>query len=172
MVQCSEGLKGLSLREYQLQALFWMLQREQGKHAEGSHTTEEQNDNGMWEVHSFTDHTPYYLCPLFRSVSIENPSSLYKMKGGIIADEMGLGKTITMLSLLLINRGKPYERIEDFSKQGTMEIVENGSLSSCIPSSQIRHEGGSLIICPLSLLYMVMILLLVKDSGNQRLLII
>lgn len=137
-----------------MQALFWMLQREQGKHAELS-TSESENDNSMWETHSFEDQTVYYLCPLFRSVSIENPSSLYKMKGGIIADEMGLGKTITMLSLLLINRGKPYEQIDNSRSKNTMEIVENESVSSCIPAKRIKHEGGSLILCPLSLLYMV-----------------
>lgn len=154
-MECSQGLKDITLREYQLQALFWMMQREQGKHAESKSTMETDNDNSMWEIHSFLDGTQYYLCPLFRSISFENPSSLYKMKGGIIADEMGLGKTITMLSLLLVNRGKPHEIIEHKGKTDTMEIVENESVSSCIPSNKIRREGGSLIICPLSLLYMV-----------------
>lgn len=154
MIECSQGLKDITLREYQLQALFWMMQREQGKHVD-TDSVEKDNEDSMWETHFFEDHTVYYICPLFRSVSIENPSSLYRMKGGIIADEMGLGKTITMLSLLLINRGKPHEQIEQKGKDNNMEIIENESVSSCIPANKIRFVGGSLIICPLSLLYMV-----------------
>ena len=77
------------------------------------------------------------------------------MKGGIIADEMGLGKTITMLSLLLINRGKPNEKIQKMADGDKMHIVENESICSCIPFTSIRYQGGSLIVCPLSLLYMV-----------------
>lgn len=130
------------------------MQREQGKHAESS--SEQPEDNSMWEAHSFIDHSLYYFCPMFRSVTLENPSNLYHMKGGIIADEMGLGKTITMLSLLLMNRGKPDSTIELKKEQSTMEIVENESVSACIPRTKILYEGGSLIICPLSLLYMVL----------------
>lgn len=66
---------------------------------------------------------------MFRMATLENPSELYRMYGGIIADEMGLGKTITMLSLLLVNRGKEGEVIEKKSevieKKG--EVIEKKS---------------------------------------------
>lgn len=128
-----------------MQALFWMLQREQGKHV--LHEERDADDNGMWEKHFFTDKTPFYFCPLFRLASLEDPSHLYKMKGGIIADEMGLGKTITMLSLLLMNRGNAHESIST-----TQSKMEKDSLSHL--ELPIRFEGGSLIVCPLSLLYL------------------
>lgn len=155
VVECSKGLLNITLREYQLQALFWMLEREKGQHAETSSSS--STDSSMWESHHFGDQSIFYICPLFRTISIENPNSLYTMKGGIIADEMGLGKTITMLSLLLINRGKPNEKIQMIMDSENMNIVENESICSCIPLNSIRYQGGSLIICPLSLLYMVIL---------------
>ena len=103
--QCNEGLKEITLSEYQLQALFWMLQREQGKYVKSDSSRASEYTNGsLWEIHYFEDHTPFYFCPLFRLAEIVNPETLYTMKGGIIADEMGLGKTITLLSLLLVSR--------------------------------------------------------------------
>ena len=93
------------MREYQLQALLWMLQREQGKYVKSDSSRASEYTNGsLWEIHYFEDHTPFYFCPLFRLAEIVNPETLYTMKGGIIADEMGLGKTITLLSLLLVSR--------------------------------------------------------------------
>ena len=145
MVSSFQGLNGIVLREYQLQALFWMVQREQGKHV--LHEERDADDNGMWERHFFADKTPFYFCPLFRLASLEDPSHLYKMKGGIIADEMGLGKTITMLSLLLLNRGKDRETIRPVSSQAEKDVL-------CNLDRPIRFEGGSLIVCPLSLLYL------------------
>ena len=114
MVECSKGLQNISLREYQMQALFWMLQREKGAVANAN-----ANDGNLWEKHPFADGTCFFFCPMFRMATLENPSELYRMCGGIIADEMGLGKTITMLSLLLVNRGKEGEVIE---KKG--EVIE------------------------------------------------
>lgn len=122
-----------------------MVQREQGKHV--LHEERDADDNGMWERHYFTDKSAFYFCPLFRLASLEDPSHLYKMKGGIIADEMGLGKTITMLSLLLLNREKDRETIRPATKETEKDVLSTLEVP-------IRFEGGSLIVCPLSLLYL------------------
>ena len=104
-----------------MQALFWMLQREKGvvDEAGSAVANANANDGNLWEKHPFADGTCFFFCPMFRMATLENPSELYRMYGGIIADEMGLGKTITMLSLLLVNRGKEGEVIEKKS-----EVIE------------------------------------------------
>ena len=187
-----------------MQALFWMLQREKGvvDEAGSAVANANANDGNLWEKHPFADGTCFFFCPMFRMATLENPSELYRMYGGIIADEMGLGKTITMLSLLLVNRGKEGEVIEKKSevtekkgevieKKGEEEksgMEKNGELNQTTstndtaktsreknskpqkrrnkpwekeestelaPSLSLpKHfTGGTLIICPLSLLF-------------------
>lgn len=173
-----------------MQALFWMLQREKGvvDEAGSAVANANANDGNLWEKHPFADGTCFFFCPMFRMATLENPSELYRMYGGIIADEMGLGKTITMLSLLLVNRGKEGEVIEKKSEEEKSEMEKNGELNQTTstndtaktsreknskpqkrrnkpwekeestelaPSLSLpKHfTGGTLIICPLSLLF-------------------
>ena len=170
-MECSRGLKNIVLREYQMQALFWMLQRERGVVDERLKTeqAESSGDSNLWERHPFTDGTCFYFCPMFRMATLENPNELYRMCGGIIADEMGLGKTITMLSLLLVNRSKEEEVVSGL-KEGVNDNTAKESHARSTPSkynteegSELtptliipkKYKGGTLIICPLSLLYTV-----------------
>lgn len=190
-MECSRGLKNIVLREYQMQALFWMLQRERGVVDERLKTEQAaaSGDSNLWERHPFTDGTCFFFCPMFRMATLENPNELYRMCGGIIADEMGLGKTITMLSLLLVNRSKEDEvvsvlkensvssdGVENSNMVKDSNMVENGDTaennntkrntthprlteegSELTPSLIVpkKNKGGTLIICPLSLLYTV-----------------
>lgn len=201
-MECSRGLKNIVLREYQMQALFWMLQRERGVVDERLKTEQAaaSGDSNLWERHPFTDGTCFYFCPMFRMATLENPNELYRMCGGIIADEMGLGKTITMLSLLLVNRSKEDEvvsvlkgssvsgdgvessdmvkdsdsvenndTIKDSDTLKNGDTAENNTKrnathprlteegSELTPSLVVpkKNKGGTLIICPLSLLYTV-----------------
>lgn len=201
-MECSRGLKNIVLREYQMQALFWMLQRERGVVDERLKTEQAaaSGDSNLWERHPFTDGTCFYFCPMFRMATLENPNELYRMCGGIIADEMGLGKTITMLSLLLVNRSKEDEvvsvlkgssvsgdgvessnmvkdsdsvenndTIKDSDTLKNRDTAENNTKrntthhrlteegSELTPSLIVpkKNKGGTLIICPLSLLYTV-----------------
>lgn len=78
-----------------------MLQREQGVTAQVETSLTE--NSSLWEKHFFQDKSPFYFCPLLRLFELNDPATLYSMKGGIVADEMGLGKTITLLSLLLLS---------------------------------------------------------------------
>lgn len=181
-----------------------MLQREKGvvDEAGSAVANANANDGNLWEKHPFADGSCFFFCPMFRMATLENPSELYRMCGGIIADEMGLGKTITMLALLLVNRGKEGEVIEKKSEEEKKknEVIEkkseeksemekNGELNTntsnsdrertnrerkeskpqkrrnkpwekeenteLTPSLSLpkRFAGGTLIICPLSLLF-------------------
>ena len=140
MVECSKGLQNITLREYQMQALFWMLQREKGVTAATDNPVEKEET--LWEKHPFTDGTCFYFCPMFRLTMLENPNEMYHMCGGIIADEMGLGKTITMLSLLLVNRGREGELIA--VKKGGNEMVkcEGSEMVKCEGSEMMKSEGS------------------------------
>ena len=127
-----------------------MLQREQGRHV----LQEDLNipsSESLWEMHRFSDGFPFFFCSIFRMVSLKDPSNLYKMRGGIIADEMGLGKTITMLSLILTCRVAEEETIQQSPSIQQGGEVMNNPLS-------VRFSGGTLIVCPLSLLYLVRVL--------------
>ena len=123
-----------------MQALFWMLQREKGVTAATDNPVEKEET--LWEKHPFTDGTCFYFCPMFRLTMLENPNEMYHMCGGIIADEMGLGKTITMLSLLLVNRGREGELIA--VKKGGNEMVkcEGSEMVKCEGSEMMKSEGS------------------------------
>lgn len=52
-MECSKGLQNITLREYQMQALFWMLQREKGvvDEAGSAVANANANDGNLWEKH-------------------------------------------------------------------------------------------------------------------------
>ncbi|KAL7942167.1 SNF2 family N-terminal domain-containing protein [Trichoderma barbatum] len=88
------------MKGHQLQALTFMLQREQGWAWDGSRAD-------LWEF--FSESTgSYYVNRVSDAAQAEQPQQFY---GGIIADPMGLGKTLSMISLiaydLLVDRNAP-----------------------------------------------------------------
>ncbi|KAL6830835.1 SNF2 family N-terminal domain-containing protein [Trichoderma sp. SZMC 28015] len=88
------------MKRHQLQALTFMLQREQGWAWDGSRAD-------LWEF--FSESTgSYFVNRVSDAVQIEPPQQFY---GGIIADPMGLGKTLSMISLvasdLLVDKNDP-----------------------------------------------------------------
>ncbi|KAG5871687.1 hypothetical protein JTB14_033395 [Gonioctena quinquepunctata] len=60
--------------------------------------------------------------------------------GGILADDMGLGKTLTMISLMLKTNETEKARGDDDSEG------EN------TPEKKTKHQGGTLVVCPASLI--------------------
>ncbi|PON22550.1 hypothetical protein TGAM01_v208634 [Trichoderma gamsii] len=77
------------MQSHQLQALTFMLQREQGWAWDGSRAD-------IWELYSETTGS-HFINKVSDSVQKETPPQFY---GGIIADPMGLGKTLSMISLV------------------------------------------------------------------------
>ncbi|KAL7799056.1 SNF2 family N-terminal domain-containing protein [Trichoderma ceciliae] len=88
------------MKSHQLQALTFMLQREQGWAWDGSRAD-------LWEFYPESTGS-YFVNRVSNSVQTEAPQQFY---GGIIADPMGLGKTLSMISLiatdLLVDRNDP-----------------------------------------------------------------
>ncbi|KAL7936951.1 SNF2 family N-terminal domain-containing protein [Trichoderma chlorosporum] len=88
------------MKRHQLQALTFMLQREQGWAWDGSRTD-------LWEC-LFENTGSYFVNRVSDAVQAEPPRQFF---GGIIADPMGLGKTLSMISLiasdLLVDRSDP-----------------------------------------------------------------
>ena len=98
----------MSLRQYQKQALHWMVSKEKDEK-----TGNEQSMHPLWEEYSWptkdyddkhlpvvTDQTTFYVNPYSGELSLDFPVQEQHCLGGILADEMGLGKTIEMLSLM------------------------------------------------------------------------
>ncbi|XP_050470437.1 transcription termination factor 2 isoform X1 [Bombus huntii] len=61
--------------------------------------------------------------------------------GGVLADDMGLGKTLTMISLIIASIAK-----------GKSEESNSEEWVHCDPSMVQRCKGGTLVVCPASLL--------------------
>ncbi|KAK4882340.1 hypothetical protein RN001_005659 [Aquatica leii] len=64
-----------------------------------------------------------------------------KPSGGILADDMGLGKTLTMIALTL-------KTIESESDSDSNDENEDPT-----KTSKLKYRGGTLVVCPASLLY-------------------
>jgi transcription termination factor 2 len=115
------------------------------KHLHGSLKTRPQEDVITDEPHSLKssvklmEHQKHALAWLIWRES-------HKPNGGILADDMGLGKTLTMIALVL----KAKEEIENegVSEEDADEENENSWYSE----KQTYEKGGTLVICPASLL--------------------
>ncbi|KAK9869992.1 hypothetical protein WA026_006091 [Henosepilachna vigintioctopunctata] len=64
-----------------------------------------------------------------------------KPPGGILADDMGLGKTLTMIALILK------------TKSHVCEDNENEDKNESADKKHRKHKGGTLVVCPASLLF-------------------
>ncbi|EFN78730.1 Transcription termination factor 2 [Harpegnathos saltator] len=64
--------------------------------------------------------------------------------GGVLADDMGLGKTLTMISLIIATLDKKHS-IDDSDDS-------DDSDNKWSKNKPLRHAGGTLVVCPASLL--------------------
>lgn len=155
------------LRPYQKQALHWMVHLERGQ------TTDEAAStlHPCWEAYRLADKRDLvvYLNSFSGEATLEFPSTLQMARGGILADAMGLGKTVMTISLLLSNServGSPCSQLMNVSSGESTELSKAMGASPDPPKKaakfqgidkQIRQEnilmdGGSLIVCPMTLL--------------------
>ncbi|KAJ7559086.1 hypothetical protein O6H91_04G069500 [Diphasiastrum complanatum] len=157
------------LRPYQKQALFWMANLEAGNTFEDA----AEMLHPCWAGYYLADKrsSAFYINVFSGEATLDFPSALQTAKGGILADAMGLGKTVMTIALILTNCGKG-----GFSSEKIVKVEEdlNGSVphssldSLDLPSNEmfkkevsnaslsfkkrLRKGGGTLIVCPMTLL--------------------
>lgn len=155
------------LRPYQKQALHWMVQLEKGRCLDEAATTL----HPCWEAYRLLDERELvvYLNAFSGEATIEFPSTLQMARGGILADAMGLGKTVMTIALLLTHsqRGglsgiqsasqpsdggiEGYD-ISDQSPNLMKKESKSLSIDKLIKQTNTLINGGTLIICPMTLL--------------------
>ncbi|KAH9700025.1 DNA repair protein RAD5A [Citrus sinensis] len=155
------------LRPYQKQALHWMVQLEKGRCLDEAATTL----HPCWEAYRLLDERELvvYLNAFSGEATIEFPSTLQMARGGILADAMGLGKTVMTIALLLTHsqRGglsgiqsasqpsdggiEGYD-ISDQSPNLMKKEPKSLSIDKLIKQTNTLINGGTLIICPMTLL--------------------
>eukprot|EP00794_Sanderia_malayensis_P003768 gene3768-4290_t len=87
-----------SLRQYQQDAVDWMIKKENTEEYE----YKDRDEHVLWTKLSTIDNKTFYYNPYTARLA----SKMVKMHlphGGILADEMGLGKTVEVLALILDN---------------------------------------------------------------------
>ncbi|XVF19793.1 hypothetical protein REPUB_Repub11eG0141500 [Reevesia pubescens] len=154
------------LRPYQKQALQWMAQVEKGHCMDEAATL-----HPCWEAYRLTDKREpvVYLNAFTGDATIEFPSTHRMARGGILADAMGLGKTIMTIALLVTHSERGGLSDSQSPDQPSDQGGEVGDIFGRSPNSVKNAtkfpgidkfskqknklaNGGSLIICPMTLL--------------------
>lgn len=140
----------LAMKDYQLQTLAWMQDRESLEHG---------LNELFWEERRFADAGPeYYFAPELGELRLERPEA---WRGGILSEEMGMGKTLEILALVQASKlareegrekqrqgeGKASEG-ESVASDATLIVVPNhlvsqwtSEISRCVPSAGGRGGG-------------------------------
>eukprot|EP01119_Soliformovum_irregulare_P014104 TRINITY_DN3826_c0_g1_i1.p1 TRINITY_DN3826_c0_g1~~TRINITY_DN3826_c0_g1_i1.p1 ORF type:complete len:1079 (-),score=279.78 TRINITY_DN3826_c0_g1_i1:71-3307(-) len=121
----------VTLRSYQKQALWWMVDRERPD-------PEASKLPASWKEMTTVDGKRYYYNPVTQKTSWHYPyedceGKTVTVRGGILADDMGMGKTVETISLIVTNRCHDLPHLPE-------------TMSTLTPSK------ATLIVCPLSVL--------------------
>jgi hypothetical protein len=132
-----DGLS-VSLREYQRQAVHWMLEQEDTSTASGVGGL-----NGyFWERREWADgQGEFFYFPLSGQLMLERPPLT---TGGLLAEEMGLGKTVEVLALVLSNPRSPCSGAGTAGKWGsraTLIVVPPSLLSQWADELSSKAPG-------------------------------
>ncbi|XP_015267531.1 PREDICTED: E3 ubiquitin-protein ligase SHPRH isoform X1 [Gekko japonicus] len=117
------------LRQYQSEAVNWMLQRENFRNT----PTNENALHYLWREFITLDGQKLYYNPFTGCIICERPVAGPQWPGGILADEMGLGKTVEVLALILTHSRKDV-------KQDALMLPEGFLVNFFIPPQPT--EGG------------------------------
>ncbi|KAI9837293.1 MAG: hypothetical protein M1819_000367 [Sarea resinae] len=147
----------MDLREYQKQALYWMMGKEKDEQAENKRTSMHPLwEEYIWPVKDVDDkelptvmgQEKFYVNPYSGELSLDFPVQEQNCLGGILADEMGLGKTIEMLSLV-------HSHQSDVALRATKQAASSVNGLPRLPksSSSVEHAPcTTLVVAPMSLL--------------------
>ncbi|KAF8702163.1 hypothetical protein HU200_033091 [Digitaria exilis] len=132
------------LKPYQKQALFWMSKLEKGMDANKATRTL----NPCWSAYNIADKRapPVYVNTFTGQATTQFPSATGTAQGGILADAMGLGKTVMTIALILSN---PRGECSNYIGRDKIDLRDHETRARSSTSSAI---GGTLIVCPMSLL--------------------
>ena len=82
-----------TLKYYQKQALYWMVQRERRENDRmGGGGGTVRHRHPLWEEYQFVDGERFYANPFSSQLSLHFPESSGVALGGLLGDEMGLGQ--------------------------------------------------------------------------------
>lgn len=137
-----------TLREYQANAVRWMVNREITKDYFPSEYFEVVQVPEYIEV--FTEITNQYACyynPITNDLTFKQPQPILIPSGGILADEMGLGKTIEVLAMILLNKRTDLLPIAETIeiKESEEENFDDNAIINCICLSKKRQN---VVKCP------------------------
>ncbi len=149
----------MDLRQYQKQALHWMMSKEKDETDE----SKEVSMHPLWEEYTWpvkdmddkevphiTGQDKFYVNPYSGELSLKFPVQEQHCLGGVLADEMGLGKTIEMMSLIHTHKSEIAMKAEGLNSAPTSV----NSLTR-LPANSADVEAApctTLVVAPMSLL--------------------
>ncbi|KAF8854677.1 putative DNA repair protein rad-5 [Acephala macrosclerotiorum] len=149
----------MDLRQYQKQALHWMMAKEKDEKDESKemsmHPLWEEyawplKDNDEKELPQVIGQDRFYVNLYSGELSLKFPLQEQHCLGGILADEMGLGKTIEMMSLIHSHKSEIAMRVEK-----TNTTVTSVNSLPRLPANTANVEYApctTLVVAPMSLL--------------------
>ncbi|KAI9760885.1 MAG: DNA repair protein rad5 [Chaenotheca gracillima] len=147
----------MDLRQYQKQALHWMM----GKEKDEKREQDEMSMHPLWEEYKWPatdfdgnellkvqDSESFYVNPYSGELSLEFPIQEQNCLGGILADEMGLGKTIEMLSLVHSHKSEIAMKTQGLNMSSVNSLPRLPKTTSSVEPAPCT----TLVVAPMSLL--------------------
>ncbi|KAH6680771.1 putative DNA repair protein rad-5 [Halenospora varia] len=147
----------MDLRQYQKQALHWMMAKERDERDEGR----EVSMHPLWEEYIWPtkdmddkelpivkDQEKFYVNPYSGELSLQFPVQEQHCLGGILADEMGLGKTIEMMSLIHSHKSEIAMRLNAAAPTSVNSLPRLPANSTAVENAPCT----TLVVAPMSLL--------------------